>query len=75
MGSEEVGVLRFLTAFADRLRAKAATRRKRYLERAAEKTKTYEEMTSRDSQGEPLDLHIVPLAGRRNPLGRDGRPL
>lgn len=24
--------------------------------------------------GEPLDLHIVPLPGQRNPHGRDGRP-
>jgi hypothetical protein len=66
---------RLLSAFADRFRAKAATRRKRDLKRAAEKKKTYEEMTSRDRQGEPLDLHIVPLPGQRNPHGRDGRPL
>jgi hypothetical protein len=64
-----------LTALANRHRAKAETRRKRHVKRAAGKTKTYEEMTSRDWQGEPLDLHIVPLAGQRNPRGRDGRRL
>jgi hypothetical protein len=62
-----------LTAWANRDRAKAETRRKKYVERAAGKTKTYEEMTSRDWQGEPIDLHIVALVGRRNPRGRDGR--
>jgi len=76
MGSEDGGVMkRSLRAFADRLRAKAAIRRNRDLKRVAEKRKTYEEMTSRDWQGEPLDLHIVPLAGKRNPRGRDGRRL
>jgi hypothetical protein len=79
MGLEDGGVMkRYLSAFGDRLRAKAEIRRKGDLKRAAEaaeKTKTYEEMTSRDWQGEPLDLHIVPLVGRRNPRGRDGRPL
>ena len=75
MRSEDGGVMkRLLSAFADRLRAKAATRRKRDLKWAAEK-KSHEEMTSRDLQGEPLDLHIVPLPGQRNPHGRDGRPL
>jgi hypothetical protein len=64
-----------LSAFADRHRAKAETRRKRDVKRAAKKTKTYEEMTSRDWQGEPLDLHIIPLVGQRNPRGRDGRRL
>jgi hypothetical protein len=48
MRSEDGGVMkRLLSAFADRLRAKAATRRKRDLNRAAEKKKTHEEMTSR----------------------------
>jgi hypothetical protein len=76
MGSKDGGVMkRYLSAFGDRVRARAEIRRKRDLKRAAEKTKTYEEMTSRDWQGEPLDLHIVPLVGRRNPRGRDGRPL
>jgi len=74
-----VTMKRSLSDFAARLRAwaaaRAAKRRKRDLTRAAEETKTYEEMTSRDWQGEPLDLHIVPLAGRRNPRGRDGRRL
>jgi hypothetical protein len=61
MRSEDGGARkRLLSAFADRLRAKAATRRKRDLKRASEKKKTHEEMTSRDWQGEPLDLHIVP---------------
>jgi len=64
-----------LRALADRHRAKAALRRKRDVERATEKRRTYEEVTSRDLQGEPLDLHIVPLAGKRNPRGRDGRRL
>jgi hypothetical protein len=64
-----------LAALANRHRAKAETRRKRHVKRAAGKTKTYEEMTSRDWQGEPLDLHIVPLVGQRNPRGRDGRRL
>ena len=64
-----------LNALANRLRAKAEVRRNRYVKRAAGKTQTYEEMTSRDLQGEPLSLHIVPLAGRRNPHGRDGRRL
>ncbi len=62
-------------AFAERLRAKAANRRERHFKRATENTKTYEEKTSRDVQGEPLDLHILSLPGRRNPRGRDGRPL
>jgi hypothetical protein len=49
MRSEDGGVMkRLLSAFADRLRAKAATRRKRDLKRVAEKKKTHEEMTSRD---------------------------
>ena len=64
-----------LSAFADRLRAKAEVRRKRYVQRADEKARTYEEMTSRDLHGEPLSLHIVPLAHQRNPRGRDGRRL
>jgi hypothetical protein len=64
-----------LAALANRHRAKAETRRKRFVKRAGKKTKTYEEMTSRDLQGEPLSLHIVPLAGQRNPRGRDGRRL
>ena len=64
-----------LTALADRRRAKTETRRKRDVKRAAEQTGTYEEMTSRDWQGEPLDLHIVPLVGQRNPRDRDGRRL
>ncbi len=54
---------RLLSAFADRLRVEGATRRKRDLKRAGEKKKTHEEMTSRDWQGEPLDLRIVPLPG------------
>jgi hypothetical protein len=64
-----------LTALANRHRAKEENRRKRDVKEAARKTKTYEEMTSRDWQGEPLDLHIVPLVGQRNPRGRDGRRL
>jgi hypothetical protein len=64
-----------LSAFADRRRAKAEARRKRDVKRATETKNTYEEMTSRDWQGEPLDLHIIPLAGKRNPRGRDGRSL
>jgi hypothetical protein len=65
----------FLSQFANRLRARAATRRERHLKRAVEQTKTYEEKTSRDWQGEPLSLHQVPLVGKRNPRGRDGRRL
>jgi hypothetical protein len=64
-----------LSAFANRLRAKAEVRRKRDIKRASEKTGTYEEMTSRDLRGEPLSLHIVPLASQRNPRGRTGRRL
>ena len=64
-----------LAALTNRHGAKADARRKRFVKRAAEKTQTYEEMTSRDLQGEPLSLHIVPLAGQRNPRGRDGRRL
>jgi hypothetical protein len=49
MRSEDGGMMkRLLSAFADGLRAKAATRPKRDLNRAAEKKKTHEEMTSRD---------------------------
>lgn len=64
-----------LAALASRHRAKAEARRKRDVKRAVGKTQTYEETTSRDWHGEPLDLHIVPLAGQRNPRGRDGRRL
>jgi hypothetical protein len=64
-----------LRAFADRLRAKAEVRQKRDIKRASEQARTYEEMTSRDLHGEPLSLHIVPLAHQRNPRGRDGRRL
>ena len=64
-----------LSAFADRLRARAEVRRKRDVKRAAAKTQSYEAMTSRDLHGEPLSLHIVPLAHQRNPRGRDGRRL
>jgi hypothetical protein len=64
-----------LSALANRLRAKAEVRRRRDVKRAAGNTQTYEEMTSRDWQGEPLSLHIVPLAGKRNPRRRDGRRL
>lgn len=57
-------------------RTKAAIRRKRYVELAVEKNKTDQELTSpRDLDGELLDAHLVPLAGRRNPRGRDGRRL
>jgi hypothetical protein len=45
MRSEDGGVRkRLLSAFADRLRAKAAIRRKRDLKRASENKKTHEEM-------------------------------
>jgi hypothetical protein len=55
MRSEDGGVMKgLLSVFADRLRAKAATRRKRDLKRAGEKKKTHEEMTSRDWQGNLL---------------------
>jgi hypothetical protein len=66
---------RFLNDFADRLRAKAATRRVRDLTRATEKMQQREEMKAGEWLGEPLDLHIVPLVGQRNPRGRDGRRL
>jgi hypothetical protein len=66
---------RFLGDFADRLRAKAAIRRKRDFKRAAEKMHIREEMSSRDWQGEPIDLHIEVLPGHLNPRGRDGRRL
>jgi len=67
---------RFLSAFADRLRAKTAIRRKRDLERAAEKMKTREEMRfgPRDWRGEAIDAHGLPH-GHRSPRGRDGRRL
>ena len=64
-----------LAALANRHGAKAEARRKRFVKRIAGKTQTYEEMTSRDWQGEPLSLHKVPLVGKRNPRGRDGRRL
>jgi hypothetical protein len=62
-------------ALANRHGAKAEARRKRHVKRAAEKTQTYEEMTSRDLQGEPLSLHIVPLADNRNHPAPTGRGL
>lgn len=71
-----MGVMkRFLSDFADSLRAKAAIRRKRDVKRAAEKMQNREEMRAGEWLGEPLDLHIVPLAGQRNPRGRHGRRL
>ena len=66
---------RFASAFANRLQAKAAIRRERHIKRSVEKMHDREEMLAGEWFGEPLDLHIVPLAGRRNPRGRDGRPL
>jgi hypothetical protein len=66
---------RFLDDFVNRLRAKAAIRQKRDFKRAAEKMQNSEEMRAGEWLGEPLDLHIVPLVGQRNPRGRDGRRL
>lgn len=71
-----MGVMnRFLSDVVARLRAKGAIRRKRDLKRIAEKMQTREEMLPGEWFGEPLDLHMVPLAGPRNPRGRDGRRL
>lgn len=70
-GSDERPVSRV----ADRLRGKAAVRRKRDFKRTAEKMQTREEMLPGEWFGEPLYLHMVPLAGPRNPRGRDGRRL
>jgi hypothetical protein len=76
MGSEDRGVMkRLLSAIADRYQAKAAIRRKRDFKRAAKKMQDREEKLPGEWFGEPLDLHIVPLAGPRNPRGRDGRRL
>jgi hypothetical protein len=66
---------RFLSDFADRLRAKAAIRRERFLKRSVRNKQDSEEMKAGEWFGEPLDLHIVPLTGQRNPRGRDGRRL
>jgi hypothetical protein len=65
---------RFLSEFADRLRASAAIRRKRYIKPWVEK-RQQPEMRAGEWFGEPLDAHYVPLAGQRNPRGRDGRRL
>jgi hypothetical protein len=70
-----VGVVkRFTMDFARRLRARAAMRRHRNLTRSFAK-KQDEERLAGEWFGEPLDLHQVPLAGKRNPRGPDGRPL
>ena len=66
---------RFLSDFGNRLRSKAAIRRNGYVKRWAEKTQQPEEMKAGEWFGEPLDLHFVPLVGKRNPRGRDGRRL
>jgi hypothetical protein len=66
---------RFASEFADKLRAKAAIRRERFLKRSEDAKHEREEMSAGEWFGEPLDLHIVPLAGRRNPRGHDGRRL
>ena len=65
---------RLASAFANRLQAKAAIRRKRFIKRSVEKMHRGE-MLAGEWFGEPLDLHIVPPAGRRDPRGPDGRPL
>lgn len=64
----------FLSEFADRLRANAGIRRNRYIKRWGEK-RQQPEMRAGEWFGEPLDAHYVPLAGPRNPRGRDGRRL
>ena len=66
---------RFLRDFGNRLRSKAAIRRNGYVKRWVEKTQQPKEMKAGEWFGEPLDLHYVPLAGPRNPRGRDGRRL
>jgi hypothetical protein len=68
-------VRRFTMEFARRLRARAAMRRQRYVKRAFAKKQAREEMLAGEWFGEPLDLHWVPLAGKRNPRGPDGRRL
>jgi hypothetical protein len=66
---------RLVRDFANKLRAKAAIRRERFLKRAVDTKQDDEAKNAGEWFGEPLDLHIVPLAGRRNPRGRDGRHL
>jgi hypothetical protein len=68
-------VKRFTMDFAHRLRARAAMRRQRYLKRAFAKKQAREERLAGEWFGEPLELHMVPLAGKRNPRGPDGRRL
>jgi hypothetical protein len=66
---------RFVRVVMDRFRAKAAIRRKRDIKRSAEKMQQRDEMKAGEWFGEPLDVHQVPLVGKRNPRGRDGRRL
>jgi hypothetical protein len=68
-------VKRFTMDFVRRLRTRAAMRRQRYLTRSFAKKQEREERLAGEWFGEPLDLHQVPLAGKRNPRGPDGRPL
>jgi hypothetical protein len=68
-------IKRFYMNSTQRLRARAADRRQRYLKRSDEKRQDREERRAGEWFGEPLDLHYVPLAGRRNPRGPDGRRL
>ena len=65
---------RILSEFVDRFQASAAFRRNRYIKRWVEK-RQQPEMRAGEWFGEPLDAHYVPLAGRRNPRGSDGRRL
>jgi hypothetical protein len=65
----------YLSRFLERLRRKRAIRRKRDFQRTAKKMQDREERLAGEWFGEPLDLHIVPLAAKRNPRGRDGRRL
>jgi hypothetical protein len=68
-------VKRFTMDVLRRLRTRAAMRRQRYLTRSFAKKQEREERLAGEWFGEPLDLHQVPLAGKRNPRGPDGRPL
>jgi hypothetical protein len=76
MRRRKVGLIkRFTMDFPRRLRARAAIRRQRYLKRSFEKVQDREERLAGEWFGEPLDLHMIPLAGKRNPGDPDGRRL
>jgi hypothetical protein len=68
-------MMRLLSDFVDRHRAKAAIRAKRDFIRGAEKS-VRPSTSNRDYLlREPIDHHEGILPGQRNPRGRDGRRL